>query len=273
VRVVGGFGIPHTPHFPAMVEQGAPLAPELERLYGELRRRVDALEPDVVVFFSSDHYNLFFVESIPIFSVGVGESATGPSDYPQPQVEVAVDGRLGRALQRHLVAAELDVGMSQEFALDHPFTIPLNFVRPALDLPIVPVWISAFERPIPSASRCHRLGQEVRRALEALDDDRRAIAIGTGSFSLEIGGPRISETSHTGVPAPDWAARVLELMQAGDVERLVAEATDEQLAEAGSAGGELLLWLAMLGTLDPGPPDFLEAQPEWGHAYGAWSAP
>ena len=159
MQIVGGFGVPHTPHFPAMVEQGAPLATELERLYRELRRRIDALDPDVIVFFSADHYNLFFVESIPIFSVGVADAATGPSDYPHRQVEVAIDAPLARHVQRRLVAADFDVGMSQEFALDHPFTVPLGFVRPALDLPIVPVWISAFERPIPSARRCHALGR------------------------------------------------------------------------------------------------------------------
>jgi protocatechuate 4,5-dioxygenase beta chain len=272
MEIVGGFGVPHTPHFPGMVQTRAPLAEELERLYGELRRRVDALAPDVAVFVSADHYNLFFAESIPIFSIGVADAATGPSDYPHSQIEVAIDGALGRSLQRGLVAAGFDVGMSQEFALDHPFTVSLGFVRPELDVPIVPLWISAFERPIPSAQRCHALGRELRRILEALDDDRRAIVIASGSFSLEIGGPRISETSHTGVPAPGWAARVLELMGAADIDRLVAEATDEQLDAAGSAGGELLLWLTMLGALDPGRPDFLEAQPDWGHAYGAWSA-
>jgi protocatechuate 4,5-dioxygenase beta chain len=94
--------------------------------------------------------------------------------------------------------------------------------------------------------------------------------LASGSFSLEIGGPRISETSHTGVPDPAWLGRVVELLRAGQVAELVEEATDEQLWKAGNAGGELLDWIAMLGTVDPAPPASLEVQAQFGHAFAAW---
>jgi hypothetical protein len=82
----------------------------------------------------------------------------------------------------------------------------------------------------------------------------------------------MSAVSHTGVPAPGWVDRVMELMSAADLDALVAEAADEQLWEAGNAGGEVLLWLTMLATLQGPPrPVFLEAQPEFGHGYGAWA--
>ena len=61
-----------------------------------------------------------------------------------------------------------------------------------------------------------------------------------------------------------------ELLRAGDLDRLVAEATDEQLWRAGNAGGELLDWIAMLAMFPPRPPGFLECQPQYGHAYAAW---
>jgi protocatechuate 4,5-dioxygenase beta chain len=105
--------------------------------------------------------------------------------------------------------------------------------------------------------------------VEAAPDSRVAV-IASGSFSLEIGGPRISEDSHTGVPDPAWVERVLELLRAADVATLVSEATDERLWRAGNAGGELLDWIAMLGMFDPRPPDFLDVQPQFGHAYVAW---
>jgi aromatic ring-opening dioxygenase catalytic subunit (LigB family) len=272
MRVVGGIGIPHTPHFPVMVDQGAPLGAELERLYGELARRFEELAPDVVIFFTTDHYNVFFVESIPIFSIGVAESTRGPRDYTNlKQYEVPIDAGLARSIQTHLVRGGFDVGQSQEFEVDHPVTIPLHFLRPQMDVPIVPVYVSAFIRPIPTAQRVRALGAAIRDAVEQAPGDGRVLALGTGSFSLEIGGPRISAESHTGVPDPAWADRIMELLQAGDLDALVAEATDEQMANAGNAGGEILDWIAMLAMLDPGPPDFLEAQRQFGHAYGAWS--
>jgi hypothetical protein len=272
MRVVGGIGVPHTPHFPPIVDSDADGADALRRLYGELRSRLESMAPDVIVFFSSDHYNLFFAESVPIFSVGVADSAWGPSDYDLQRYEVPLDGALGQTLQVRLMLAGFDVGRTREFELDHPFTIPLHFLVPRMDIPVVPFWVSAFMRPLPSAARCVALGAAIRTILESLEDDRRVAVVGTGSFSLEIGGPRMSPVSHTGVPAPGWVDRVMELMSAADLDALVAEATDEQLWEAGNAGGEVLLWLTMLATL-PGspPPVFLEAQPEFGHGYGAWA--
>jgi Catalytic LigB subunit of aromatic ring-opening dioxygenase len=148
---------------------------------------------------------------------------------------------------------------------------PLQLMNSAVaGVPIVPVFINGFVRPLPTADRCRAFGRGLSDAIVADGLDRRVAVIASGSFSLEIGGPRISEQSHTGVPDLDWLERVLELLRAGEFEALVAEASDEQLWRAGNAGGELLDWIAMLAMFDPHQPDFLEAQPEYGHAYAAW---
>jgi aromatic ring-opening dioxygenase catalytic subunit (LigB family) len=265
--IVGGFGVPHNPHFPTLVANGSPPAGEIERLYGEVRARLDEVRPDVLLFITGDHYNVFWEACVPVFSIGVAESAAGCSDYPElaPR-EVRIDHELARALHTHAIAAGFDVGMSQEFALDHTFIAPLELLRS--DVPIVPLWVNALIGPLPGAARCHALG----RALAGAPTDARVAVLASGSFSLEIGGPLISETSHTGVPDPAWMERVMELLRAGDVATLVAEASPEQLARAGNAGGELLEWITMLGALEPAAPAFLEGQPEFGHAYGAWPA-
>jgi protocatechuate 4,5-dioxygenase beta chain len=270
-RIVGAFGAPHTPHFPLIVQRQGPAAPQIERLYGAVARCLKEVEADTIVFFTSDHYNIFFEESLPIFSVGVAPSATGPSDYPDlPHHEVCIDSDLARSIQAHAVASDFDVGMSQEFELDHSAIVPLHFLTPRMNVPIVPVFISAFIRPIPSARRCYALGKVIREAVERYPEPTRVAVIATGSFSLEIGGPRISADSHTGVPDPRWVERVVALLGSGRVEELLREATDDQLAQAGNAGGELLDWVAMLGTVDPARPRVLEVQPEHGHAYAAW---
>ena len=79
--IVGGFGVPHTPHYPSIVANGGPAAEEIVALYGEVRARLEAARPDVIVFLTSDHYNLFWETCIPIFSVAVAPSAWGASDY------------------------------------------------------------------------------------------------------------------------------------------------------------------------------------------------
>jgi protocatechuate 4,5-dioxygenase beta chain len=254
-----------------MVQRRAPLAAELERLYGAVARCLEEVRPDVIVFVTSDHYNIFFEESLPIFSIGVASSARGPSDYHElPAYEVCIDSDLARSIQTHAVRSGFDVGMSQEFEFDHSVIVPLHFLTPRMDVPVVPVFVSAFIRPIPSSQRCHALGRIIREAVERYPEPRRVAVIATGSFSLEIGGPRISPDSHTGVPDPQWVDRVMDLLRGAQVEELVREATDDQLARAGNAGGEVLDWITMLGTIDPRRPRVLEVQRQYGHAYAAW---
>jgi aromatic ring-opening dioxygenase catalytic subunit (LigB family) len=270
-EIVGAFGLPHNPHFPAWSAGGHPLGPEIDRFYGEVAERLAAVEPEALIFITSDHYNMFF-ETLPLFAIGVAESAAGPSDYPEiPRRELPIEAELAAYLDRYLVDAEFDVAMLQELEFDHTVIAPLGFVWPGEPIPLVPLFISAFLRPIASARRCYALGRTIRAALAAREEGPQRIAvIASGSFSVEIGGPRLFPDAHVGVPAPQWTDRVVELLGAGDFETLVAEATDEQLREAGNAGGEILDWITMLGMIDPAPPDTLETQPQFGHSYASW---
>jgi protocatechuate 4,5-dioxygenase beta chain len=269
-EIVGAFGVPHNPHFPTWVANGHPLADEIARMYGGLRRFYERAAPDTLLYFTSDHYNLFW-ESLPIFAIGAAESGHGASDYPELDRDLRIDAALARHVQERVVDAGFDVGKLQELSFDHTVVAPLHFLAPE-DVAIVPVYISAFIRPLPSARRCFALGRAIRDAVRSAPGSARVAVVASGSFSLEIGGPRISETSHTGVPDPAWVDRVCDLLRAGAVERLVVEATDDQLWKAGNAGGELLDWIAMLATVDPRPPAYLEVQPQFGHAYAAWPA-
>lgn len=269
-EIVGAVGVAHNPFFQVTVAQDGPGAAELRALYGGLAEHLRAMRPDVIVVFTTDHYNLFF-EIAPIFTVGVAERASGPCDFPQlPHVDVAIDRALAKEIQTHLVHADFDVGMVQEFELDHTICAPLGLMVPEMDIPIVPVYLSTSMRPVPSARRCHALGGAVREAVERSALPRRVVTMASGAFSFEVGGPRMSEDLHVGVPAPQWVDRVVDLLAGAQIDRLVEEATPEQIEQAGNAAGEVLDWIAMLGTVDPAPPAYLEVQPEHGHAYAAW---
>ena len=97
-EIVGGFGVPHNPHFPLWVADGAPVAVEIERLYGGVAAHLRGVRPDVVLVFTADHYNMFFETCVPIFAVGVAEEAAGASDYPQlPRRVVPIAAEISRA--------------------------------------------------------------------------------------------------------------------------------------------------------------------------------
>jgi aromatic ring-opening dioxygenase catalytic subunit (LigB family) len=272
--IVGALGIPHNPFTALGIARGDEAVADSRRLYDELALALEAMAADTLVVFTTDHYNLFFELSVPIFAIGVAERSSGPSDYPMlPQFDVAIDGELAAAIQAAVVADDFDLGRSQEFELDHTILAPLGVIAPAMDAAIVPIWISGSMRPIPSAARCHALGAAVARAIAASELERRVVVAGSGAFSFEVGGPRMSEQSHVGVPAPDWAIRVSELLASGDVAQLLAETTPQQITTAGNAAGEILNWIAMLGCFQARPASFIEAQRAEGHAYAAWQLP
>ncbi|MFL5105168.1 MAG: extradiol ring-cleavage dioxygenase, partial [Xanthobacteraceae bacterium] len=132
-------------------------------------------------------------------------------------------------------------------------------------------FISGHLAPLPSARRCYDLGAAVRRAIESFPEPLRVVVIGSGSFSLEVFGPRIAPGKSDGVPDPDWAERACALIAEAQYDTLIAESTPQQLAKAGNVGGEILNWIAMLASVDGRRPKFVTPQMEQGHAYAAWT--
>ena len=125
-------------------------------------------------------------------------------------------------------------------------------------------------RRCPSAARCLALGQAVGRAIEAWPQSKRVVVMGSGSFSLEVGGPRMAPGRSDGVPDPDWCVRVIKLMEQQQIDTLIKEATEHQMLKAGNVGGELLNWIAMLGAIGNRKPNYIAPQMANGHAYGVW---
>ncbi len=128
------------------------------------------------------------------------------------------------------------------------------------------MWLRSRPRiaSIGSASRCAS-----NRLL--FPGDLRIAVIGSGSFSLEVFGPRIAPGLSFGVPDPEWAARVHAHMRDGSIAALLLEATAEQMEAAGNVAGELLDWIATLGTIgEDRAATWIKAQAKLGHSYGVW---
>ncbi len=270
-QIVAGFGVPHTPIFPHFVKRDGPDC-EIAKLFGAQKEALAAVRPDVIVMFDTDHLNTFFLNDLPIFAVGVDETFKAPNDEPRDVPNYVVKSM--PSLAAHIRAAAIDsgydVGMTQNFSVDHSITVPLHFLTPDMQVPVIPFFISGHIPPLPKAQRCHELGKAVAAAIAAWPENLRVVIMGSGSFSLEVGGPRMAPGRSDGVPDPDWAMRVIKLLEAQDTDRLIAEATEYQLLKAGNVGGELLNWIAMLGAIGDRKPTYIAPQMQNGHAYGVW---
>jgi gallate dioxygenase len=270
-QIVAGFGVPHTPVFPFFVKRDGPDC-ETAKLFAAQRDELAAARPDVIVMFDTDHLNTFFLDNLPIFAVGVDKSFTGPNDEPREMPIYTIPSRPD--LAAHIRAAAIETGfdaaLAQHFSVDHSIAVPLHFLTPDMRVPVIPLFISGHVPPLPSARRCHALGQAVARAIEAWPQPLRVVIMGSGSFSLEVAGPRMAPGRTDGVPDPDWALRVIKYLEEQQTEKLISEASQHQLLKAGNVGGELLNWIAMLGAIGNRTPNYIAPQMQNGHAYGVW---
>jgi gallate dioxygenase len=270
-QIVAGFGVPHTPIFPFFVKRDGPDS-ETAKLFAAQKNELATARPDLILMFDTDHLNTFFLNDLPIFAVGIDKSFKAPNDEPRdvPNYVVPSHAALAAHVRAAAMAAGFDVGMTQNFSVDHSVTVPLHFLTPEMQVPVIPFFISGHLPPLPSAARCYALGQAVARAVEAWPESKRVVIMGSGSFSLEVGGPRMAPGRSDGVPDPDWAMRVIKSLEEQQIDRLIAEATEHQMLKAGNVGGEILNWIAMLGAIGDRKPNYVAPQMQNGHAYGVW---
>jgi gallate dioxygenase len=270
-QIVCAIGVPHTPAYPSLVEREGPDC-EVARLYRAVRENLESVQPDVIVIFDSDHINTFFFNNWPTFAIGTAPKILAPNDDNSalPKRIVAGHEALGNHLYSCGVAGGFDLSLTQHFGVDHSVLVPLHFLTPGMNVPIVPIFINGLAPPLPAARRCFALGEIVRAAIERWPDDARVAVIASGSFSLEVAGPRMAPGKNSGIPDMEWTKRVVKLLSQAKIDDLLEETTADQMAKAGNVGGEILNWIAMLGVLGSRRPAFVQQQTDEGHAYGAW---
>jgi aromatic ring-opening dioxygenase catalytic subunit (LigB family) len=269
--IVGAIGVPHNPNFPALIAREGPDC-ETARLFAELRAELTALKPDLIVMFDTDHLNTFFLDNLPIFGVGVANEFSGPNDDVPAMKRYTAPSHA--AFANHLLAAvvraDFDPTLVQDFEVDHSVSVPLNFLTPDLRVPTIPIFINGHVPPLPKAARCFALGEAVRRGVESWPEPLRVVVIGSGSFSLDVHGTKTNPGQPSGVPAPEWAARIQRHLEHNRFSDLIAESTQEQMLRAGNVGGELLNWIAMLGTVNGHALQWIKPEVKHGHAYAVW---
>jgi hypothetical protein len=270
-RIVGAIGLPHNPNFPELAAQKG-TEWETAQSYRRLASEVKSMHPDVILIFTTDHLNTFFFENFPILAIGVGEEFAGPNDEVVTVSRRIVPSReaFARHLHSNAVLAGFDVALVQEFEVDHSTIVPLHFLTPQLDVPVVPIFISAHNPPRPSSRRCFHFGEAMRAAVESWREPLRVVVIGSGSFSFDVHGHLSPAGRPVGVPDPAWVYRVCEHLERNTITELLDEATPDRFSQAGNVSGEVLNWIAMIGTIADHKLSWSRAEPQFGNCYAVW---
>jgi len=221
-----------------------------------MRRRLAEARPDALVVIASDHLNQWFMDNMPGFLIGKAPRAKGPFEHEIKSwglstYDVAVHVELARLLVSGGFDAGVDFAFSDEFLIDHAFTVPLNFVRPEMDIPIVPLWTNVMAPPLPPATRFFTVGETLRRLIEAVPLDLRIAVVSSGHLAVEVGGPNFGNGTS---PDPAFDQRMMTLIAAGDAGTVIKEATLDRLLEAGNVTPGFLNYVMLLGLAGGTPP-------------------
>jgi gallate dioxygenase len=201
----------------------------------------------VLLIIYNDHGTSFFFDHYSMFTLGIGESFAVADEGGGARPLPALKGhsQLAQHVGTALVAEEFDLSFFQDRPLDHGCFSPLSLLWPhEPDWPgrVVPLQVGAVQFPLPSARRCYKLGQALRRALESYEEDLRVVVVGTGGLSHQVHGER------AGFNNSEWDAQFLELIEK-DPERLAVMTHADFARLGGLESAEVVMWLIMRGAL------------------------
>ena len=249
-RIVGGIATSHTPTIGFALDthkQHDPVWAPIFKGYEPVQKWLAQQKPDVLVYIYNDHITSFFFDHYSHFALGVGATWPVADEGGGPRALPPIKGHppLARHIAEVLVADEFDLSYFQGKGLDHGCFSPLSLLWPhEPDWPgaIIPLQVGVLEFPIPSARRCYKLGQSLRRAIQSFPEDLKVAVVGTGGLSHQVHGER------AGFNNTEWDMEFMELLEK-DPERLTEITIAEYARLGGCEGAEVIMWLMMRGAL------------------------
>jgi protocatechuate 4,5-dioxygenase, beta chain len=249
-EIIGGIGCSHVPAVGAALDKGKSGDPYWAPYFAKtvpMQEWTAAANPDVAIIIYNDHATRFSLETVPTFALGMD------ADFPvadegfgaRPVPTVFGYPEFAWHLAESLVLDEFDLTLVNELSVDHGLTVPLSVTcgQPAAwPFRVVPLCVNVVQYPIPTARRCLRLGQAIRRAVASWPGNERVVVYGTGGLSHQISGQR------AGLINTEFDRQFLDLL-VNDPETAAKIPHIDFVREAGAEGVEMVMWLVMRGAL------------------------
>jgi gallate dioxygenase len=249
--IIGGIAVSHTPTIGFAYDtnkQSDPAWAPIFESFRPIQAWLQEKRPDALVYIFNDHVTSFFFDNYPLFALGidseyaVADEGGGARSLPPVPGNPALAQHIGASL----VMEEFDMSFFQDKPLDHGFFSPMSVLLQRTDnqwpTTIVPLQVGVLQFPIPTAARCYKLGQALRRAIESYPEEIRVAVVATGGLSHQVHGER------GGFNNVEWDRQFLDVITR-DPARL-AEMTHAEYAQLGGLeGAEIIMWLIMRGAL------------------------
>jgi aromatic ring-opening dioxygenase LigB subunit len=236
--------VSHAPGMTAWANAAPPAQSErIHAGFARLRAELDSSGTQILILLTSEHWANFFLDHIGAFCVGRAASYAGPIEpwLGVPKAEVKGDPELAAQILETSYDGGIEPSFAYELEFDHGTMVPLHFLAPRMDRPVVPIFFNTLATPQPTARRCLEFGRLIGAV--AARSAARIGLIATGGLSHDPG-----ERNH-GVIDSDFDHQFLSAMAGGNTERLSRYSRTE-LAAAGAGAFELLSWVALGGALE-----------------------
>jgi len=215
---------------------------EREKFYAKLdqqRQEIEASGAEALVVIAAEHFGNFFMNNMPAFCVGIGEKYSGPIEDPEwlkiPKIEITGAPDLGRRLVIEIMQS-VDTAYAEEWKFDHGIMVPLHFLTPNYDLPIIPVNINCQGPPLTPLHRAWAFGEAIRRACDSVPE--KIAVVGTGGIS------HWPATPDSGKINEEWDREFLDRLLRQDKEALLSYTNEETYRDGGQGGFEIRTYIA-----------------------------
>lgn len=234
----------------------------------EIGRRIRALEPDLIVIVTNDHmFNLNLSIQAP-FVIGAADSYTPLGDLDLPREPRPGNRAFANEFLVYAGRAGFDLAKIEDLRPDHGVALPLLFTDPGRTIPVVPLYLNLLMSPTPSAARCWKLGQTLRRFVsEACTTAERIVVLGAGGLSHWVG-YEITDVNEA------WDRSFLQDMANGRFASWVATPIQMIEEEGGNGGLEIIHWLFMAAAAGARRSEIIYYEPmkEWMTGMGGIAA-
>ena len=221
-EIVSIIGITHNPFMPRLFKQSnrPPGCDKVIKRIEMMRGNLAEAKPDVLITIGNDHLHQFFMDNMPAFMIGKMDRYDGTfydeiREFGLPTCKLPGDPEVSDAIMEGAFDRGVDFAYSNELTIDHSIIVPMLFVRPEMDIPIVPILTNCIAPPMPRPQRFHEVGKAIRAAIDSLPTRKRIAVLVSGHLSLEVGGPKQFERK---LQDPEFDAAAVGWIQNGDIQ-------------------------------------------------------
>ncbi len=220
--------------------------------FEQMRERLEAAKPDALIVVGAEHFANFFMDNMPAYCMGMAESYEGPIE---DEDWLAIRRRRvpgNEKLSERLISSilpQMDLAYAQEWKFDHGIMVPLHFLTPRYDLPVIPVNINCQGPPLTPLARAYEFGRQLRAACDAQPE--RIAVIGTGGIS------HWPATPNSGVINEEWDRVFLDRFINNRRDELLSYTDEDTFREAGQGGFEIRTFISIAGATEGATGDLI----------------